>query len=158
MIFHKKLHPDQLGDANVEAFLTSLATNRQVAGSTQNQALAAVLFLYDAVLGRPLDGLPGIVHATTPARLPVVLSRDEVRRLLSHLSGTPTLVATLLYGGGLRLSEALSLRVKDIDFDRAQIVVRQGKGRKDRQTMLPGVAAQAVRDHLERCGRPTTSI
>lgn len=147
---HGMRHPDELDRTHIIAFLSTLAVERQVSASTQNQALSALLFLYDHVLQRPPGTLDGAVRATEPARLPVVLSRDEVRRLIAALDGTSRLVATLLYGAGLRLNEALELRVKDLDFDRCQIAVRQAKGRKDRQTMLPSSAIPAVRAHLER--------
>lgn len=150
IVFHGKRHPEELGDDAIVAFLTSLATVREVSASTQNQARSAILFLYQNVLRRPVQGLPGLVRPTEPARLPVVLSREEVRRLLAAMHGTPKLVATLLYGAGLRLTEALELRVKDIDMDRAQIVVRRGKGRKDRQTMLPAIVAPLLQHHLVR--------
>jgi integron integrase len=148
IVFHDKRHPGTLGEAEVARFLSSLASDGEVSGSTQNQALSALLFLYTAVLQRPLPPIPAIQRASTPARLPIVLSRDEVRRLIGALTGTPALVAALLYGAGLRLSEALDLRVKDVDFERAQIVVRQGKGRKDRVTMLPSTIAPALHRHL----------
>lgn len=148
IVFHGKRHPEALREPEITAFLSSLATDRAVSASTQNQARSALLFLYDAVLQQPLGTLPGVVRASTPTRLPVVLSRDEVRRLIAAIHGTPQLIARLLYGSGLRLSEALELRVKDLDFDRAQIVVRQGKGRKDRQTMLPTSAAAPLQQHL----------
>jgi site-specific recombinase XerD len=141
IVFHGKRHSDQLGEADIVAFLPSLAVVRQVSASTQNQALSSLLFLYDAVLHRPVACLPGVVRAATPARLPVVLSRDQVRRVPDALSATPKLVAILLYGAGLRRNEALEPHVKDVDMDRSQIVVRQAKGRKDRQTMLPDALA-----------------
>jgi integron integrase len=148
IVFHGTRHPDQLGEADIVAFLSSLAVVRQVSASTQNQALSSLLFLYDAVLHRPAASLQVVVRAATPARLPVVLSRDEVRRLLDALSATPRLVAMLLYGAGLRLNEALELRVKDVDMDRSQIVVRQAKGRKDRRTMLPASVTPSLQRHL----------
>jgi site-specific recombinase XerD len=130
VMFHGKTHPASLGAAEVSAFVSWLAEHRQVSASTQNQALSAVLFLYRNVLTIELEGLPPIVRARAPERLPVVLSRDEVRRLLGQVPGTMHLVVTLLYGAGLRLQECLELRIKDLDFDREQIVVRQGKGQK----------------------------
>ena len=148
VIFHRKAHPTSLGAVDVSAFLTWLAEDRRVSASTQNQALSAVLFLYRDVLGIDLEGIPPIVRARTPERLPVVLSRDEVMALLRALSGTMRLIVTLLYGAGLRLDECLVLRVKDLDFDRDQITVRQGKGRKDRVTVLPATAKEALRAHL----------
>jgi integron integrase len=133
----------------VSAFVSWLAEHRQVSASTQNQALSAVLFLYRNVLTIELEGLPPIVRARAPERLPVVLSRDEVRRLLGQVPGTMHLVVTLLYGAGLRLQECLELRIKDLDFDREQIVVRQGKGQKDRVTVLPTTVKEGLRSHLD---------
>lgn len=137
ILFHGKRHPSELGPDHVSAFLSPLATIAKAASATQNQALQAILFLYRDVLHQPLGEVPAIVRARTPGRLPVVLSRREVRTVMDALDGTPRLVVSLLYGAGLRLAEALDLRIKDLDFDRRQIVVRQGKGRKDRTTMLP---------------------
>jgi integron integrase len=148
--FHGFRHPKDCGEPEVSAFLSSLAVRQQVSASTQNQAASALLFLYEVVLGRPLEEIRGLVRARPSVRLPIVLSRDEVRRVRNGLSGTPWLVATLLYGAGLRLSEALELRVKDLDFDRWQIVVRHGKGRKDRRTMLPMAVGEALQKHLQR--------
>jgi len=149
VLFHGKRHPADLGEAEVAAFLAWLATVRRVSVSTQNQALSAILFLYREVLGRELGALPAVPRARTPGRLPVVLSRREVQRVLAELSGPVRLVAVLLYGAGLRLLECLQLRVKDIDLDRHEIVVRQGKGRKDRVTMLPVAARRDLERHLE---------
>jgi integrase len=132
-----KRHPRELGGSEVEAFLTGLATRGRVAASTQNQALAALLFLYREVLGQDLPWLDGVVRAKRPRRLPVVLSREEVRRLLAGLQGRDWLMAGLLYGTGMRLMECLRLRVKDVDFQRREITVREGKGNKDRQVPLP---------------------
>jgi len=138
ILFHNKRHPAEMGESEVNQFLTHLAVVQDVAASTQNQALAAILFLYQAVIGKDLDRIDGVVRAKKPKRLPVVLTRDEVRALLGRMSGVPKLAALLLYGGGLRLLEALRLRVKDIDFAMNQIVVRDGKGQKDRVTMFTG--------------------
>ncbi len=121
-----------------------LAVRRQVSASTQNQALSALLFLYRDVLAIPIGDVSSVVRARTPERLPVVLSRDEVGAILKQLTGTTRLFVMLLYGTGLRLEECLDLRVKDIDFDRHQIIVRQGKGRKDRVTMLPVAARETL--------------
>ncbi|HEX5012056.1 MAG TPA: integron integrase [Planctomycetota bacterium] len=140
--------PRGLGAAEVTAFLSALATERRVAASTQNQALAALLFLYRDVLGQDLPWLDDLVRARRPARLPVVLSREEVAALLATLDGPPRLVATLLYGGGLRLLEALRLRVKDVDFAGHQLVVRSGKGDTDRVTLLPAAAVPALQQQL----------
>lgn len=150
ILFHRKTHPQLLGEADVTAFLTHLAVTEQVSASTQNQALGALLFLYRHVLKRELEGLDGIVRARPVERLPVVLSRGEVRTLLHLLPGVFRTIGTLLYGGGLRLSECLELRVKDVDFDRRQIVVRRGKGDKDRVVPLPASARDAMLQHLAR--------
>jgi integron integrase len=147
--FHEMKHPDQLNETDISAFITSLAVERNVAASTQNQALAALVFLFRNVLSRPLVGIDIAVRARRPVRLPVVLTRDEVRRVLSNMAGTPQLVGSLLYGSGLRLLEALNLRVKDLDFGRGEIRLRDGKGRKDRVTMLPAVVSKSLRQHLE---------
>ncbi|MBI3695385.1 MAG: integron integrase, partial [Acidobacteria bacterium] len=148
ILFCARAHPRELGEGDVNRFLTDLAVKENVAASTQNQALAALLFLYERVLERPLDRIEGVVRARKPKRLPVVLTRDEVAALLDRLDGVPRLVCRLLYGSGLRLLEALQLRVKDIDFGPGEITVRDGKGQKDRVTMLPGVLQEPLRDHL----------
>ncbi len=148
--FHGRRDPVRLGAEHVTAFLNALATRSRVASSTQNQALAALLFLYREVLGIHLPWLDDLVHAKTPVRLPVVLSRDEVRAVLARMNGEPRLMATLLYGCGLRLLECCRLRVKDIDFGRNQITVRRGKGEKDRATMLPLSTKAELSVHLER--------
>lgn len=148
--FHNGRHPRELGGPDVERFLSYLAVDRKVSASTQNQALSAVLFLYKDVLEVELPWLDGVVRAKRPVRVPVVLSRDEVRRVLAHLEGRAWLAASLLYGAGLRVSECLRLRVKDLDFDYRQITVRDGKGAKDRVTMLPGSLIEPLRGHLER--------
>lgn len=150
ILFHGKRHPDAMGAPEVIAFLSDLAVRGRVSASTQRQALAALLFLYRGVLGRELEGLEAATPARRPQRLPVVLTREEVRRMLAVLEGPSQLVATLLYGSGLRLLEALRLRVKDVDFGRCQIVVRDGKGRHDRVTVLPEAAADPLRRQLER--------
>lgn len=149
IFFHDKRHPAEMGAAEVTKFLTSLAVDGQVAASTQNQALSALLFLYKDVLEVDLPWLDGIVRARRPERLPVVLSRDEVRALFQRLDGVPRLMASLLYGAGLRVLECCRLRVQDIDFATNQIVVRGGKGDKDRVTMLPGIAKAGLLEHLE---------
>ncbi len=148
IVFHGKRHPTELGASHIAEFLSELATRRHVSASTQNQALSAVLFLYRDVLKMDVGHVDGVVRASTPARLPVVLSRTEVSAVLSRLDGAVWLVVALLYGAGLRLQEALELRVKDIDFERNQITVRQGKGRKDRVTMLPSAITERLRAHL----------
>jgi integron integrase len=149
ILFHAKRHPDAMGPPEVIAFLTHLAVERRVSARTQNQALAALVFLYRAVLGRELEGLDAAARAGSARPLPVVLSRDEVRAVLDALDGVVQLVATLLYGSGLRLLEALRLRVKDLDFARAQVVVRQGKGRRDRAAPFPRRAREPLARHLE---------
>jgi integron integrase len=148
--YHGVRHPLDLGEAEVVSYLTYLAAERHVARSTQTQALSALLFLYRVVLSTPMGDLRNLLRSTVPPRLPVVLSRAEVRRVLAQLRGEHWLVAMLLYGSGLRLMECLTLRVKDVDFDRRQIVVRRGKGGKDRIVPLPAAAADALRDHLVR--------
>ena len=153
VLFHGKRHPATLGAAEVTAFLSHLAVQRRVSASTQNQALCALLFLYREVLEMDLPWLDGLVRAKRPQRVPVVLDRAEVRALLAHLQGTPWLVASLLYGAGLRLLEAMRLRVKDVDFQRREIVVRDGKGAKDRRTLLPGSVRRPLAEHLRRVRR-----
>ena len=150
IFFHGKLHPAEMGAAEVTAFLTSLAVHSQVAASTQNQALSALFFLYREVLGVELPWLDDIVRAKRPLYLPVVLTRDEVRAVLQQLDGVPRLMAVLLYGAGLRLLECCRLRVKDVDFAMNQITIRDGKGHKDRPTMLPASVKGDLVAHLER--------
>lgn len=137
ILFHGKRHPQEMGALEVEAFLSHLAVERQVSASTQNQAKAAILYLYKQVLGMDLPWLDDVVQAKTPRRLPVVLTPSEVRDLLMHMHGTSGLIAQLLYGTGMRLMEGLRLRVKDVEFARREIVIREGKGNKDRVTVLP---------------------
>jgi integron integrase len=148
--FHGDAAPGTLAEAEVREFLEYLAVARNVSASTQNQALSALLFLYQTVLELPLGELGDVVRARRPQRLPVVLSRAEVQRLLDVMEGTPGLIARVLYGTGLRLMEGLRLRVKDLDFDRGQIVVREGKGDKDRVVMLPTALREAFKTHLAR--------
>jgi integron integrase len=148
VVFHGKRHPGEMGEAEINVFVSHLATRGRVAASTQTQALSALLFLYREVLERPVESLGDVVRAKRPERLPVVLTRDEVKAVLARLDGTPLLVATLLYGTGLRLLECLRLRVKDVDFARNQILVRDGKGMKDRLTMLPVAFKEPLRRHL----------
>jgi integrase len=150
ILFHGKRHPLDVGPAGVTAFLTHLAVERRVGPSTQNQALNALVFLYRQVLGVEPGAFDGVVRADRPRRLPVVLSGPEVRRLLAHLPGTPGLMARVQYGGGLRLLECLRLRVKDVEFDLNQLVVRHGKGGNDRRTLLPESVRQPLADHLSR--------
>jgi len=139
-----------MGAPEVEAFLTHLAVAGKVAASTQNQAKSALLFLYREVLGSDLPWLDGVERAKAPKRLPVVLTREEVQAVLSRLSGTHRLVGGLLYGAGLRIMEALRLRVKDVDFARGELLVRDGKGFKDRVTMLPASLTAPLQEHLAR--------
>lgn len=146
--FHGDRHPDELGPPEITAFLNHLATERQVSPSTQNQALSAILFLYRRVLHRRLDPLTDVVRAKRPKRLPNVLTRDEVQRVLHELDPTPRRVCELLYGAGLRLTECLNLRIKDLDFDRGTILVRAGKGNRDRITLLPVTGRRALRRHI----------
>jgi len=153
ILFHGKRHPRELGAAEVTRFLTALAVDAKVSGSTQNQALAALLFLYREVVRVELPWLDELVRARRPRRLPVVLSRDEVCAVIAQLAGTPKLMACLLYGAGLRLLECARLRVKDIDFEASHIVVRAGKGDKDRITVLPRIVREPLRRHLERVRR-----
>lgn len=143
-------HPRELGGAEVEDFLSRLATERRVAASTQNQALAALLFLYREVLRVELPWMDAVVRAKRPRRLPVVLSVEETKRLLSVMEGRTWLIASLLYGTGMRLMECLRLRVKDVDFARNLILVREGKGGKDRHSMLPRTLEDPLRREVER--------
>lgn len=166
--FHDLTHPDELGATDVVAFLSDLAVAHDVAASTQNQARAALVFLYKEVLGRPLEGLDAAVRARTPVHLPVVLTRDEVRALLDALEGPYALIGRLLYGSGLRIFECLRLRVKDIDPARRQIVIRSGKGDRDRATLFPRsleealgaqlVAARALYEEDRRRRRPGVQL
>jgi integron integrase len=148
--FSGRRHPAEMGAQEVTAFLNHLARERKVAASTQNQALSALLFLYKEALGTPLPWLDALERAVRPARMPTVLTRGEVGRLLAAMRGTKLLMASLLYGAGLRLNECLALRVKDVDFEYRQIVVRDGKGAKDRVTMLPLSMVAPLQQHLER--------
>jgi len=142
-----------MGEAEIGRFLSSLATERRVSASTQNQALNALLFLYHEVLEKKIGLVQGVVRAKQPRRLPVVLAKEEVGRLLACLEGAPWLMSMLLYGAGLRLMECCRLRVKDIDFSKNQIVVRAGKGNKDRYTMLPAAAKDPLLRHLQAVKR-----
>src|SRR5207248_8363448 len=148
--FHGMRHPREMGEAEVGAFLTHLAREGKVAASTQNQALSALLFLYKDVLKQEIGWLEGVERAKKPARLPVVLTRSEIKEIFAHLYGSPKLMAALLYGSGLRLMECVRLRAKDIDFALAQITVRDAKGGKDRVTMLPLNVSGPLRRHLVR--------
>lgn len=150
ILFHGKRHPAEMGAAELTRFLTSLAVDGRVAASTQNQALSALLFLYREVLELDVPWLDGVVRAKRPVRLPVVLTRQEVAAVLQPLQGVPRLMASLLYGSGLRLLECCRLRAQDVDFAANQIIVRDAKGRKDRVTMLPTAIKADLARHLER--------
>jgi integron integrase len=153
IFFHGVRHPAEMGEQEIGQFLSDLAVNEKVSASTQNQALNALLFLYQHVLNQPIGWVGDVVRAKRPKRLPVVLTRQEVKAILAQLEGAPLLVCTLLYGAGLRLSEALRTRVKDVDFVRNEIVVRDGKGEKDRVTMLPAAVKEPLLQHLEQVRR-----
>ncbi len=150
ILFFDKRHPEELGAKEISAFLSHLAVRRNVAASTQNQALSALLFLYREVLALPIGWVDDVERAKRPKRLPVVFTRDEVKAVLGHLRADMWLMASLLYGSGLRLMECVRLRVKDIDFGPLQIVVREGKGDKDRITMLPATLLQPLERQLEK--------
>ena len=150
IFFHGKKHPRAMGGPQVEAFLSHLATVGHVAPSTQNQALSALLFLYREVLQVDLPWMDGVVRAKRPKHLPVVLTENEVRALLAQLEGTRWLVVSLLYSSGMRLLEGLRLRIKDVDFERHEITVRDGKGARDRVTMLPARLVEPPHSHLVR--------
>ena len=148
--FHNVRHPGEMAEPEINAFLTHLAVKEKVSASTQNQALSALLFLYRHVIGREVGELGDVIRARKPKRLPVVMTREEVKAVLARLTGDKWLMANLMYGAGLRLIECLRLRVQDIDFGTNQITVRDGKGFKDRVTMLPGVVKEPLREHLKR--------
>lgn len=149
IVFHHKRHPREMGAPEITRFLTSLAEREHVSASTQNQALAALLFLYREVLRQDLPWLEGITRAKATRRLPVVLTRMEVSRIMSRLDGLPRLMAMTLYGTGMRVMECCTLRIKDIDHERNQITVRCGKGAKDRVTLLPASIKSALRAQME---------
>ncbi|MGH7391149.1 MAG: integron integrase [Candidatus Rokuibacteriota bacterium] len=153
ILFHGKRHPADMGAAEITRFLTSLAVEGRVAASTQNQALSALLFLYREILQQEVPWLDDLVYAKRPQHLPVVLTREEVRAVLAEMQGVPRLMAVLLYGAGLRLLECARLRVQDVDLARSQIVVRGGKGNKDRLTLLPDAIKVDLGRHLEWTGR-----
>jgi integron integrase len=150
IIYHKKRHPREMGVDEIRQYLSHLATDGNVAASTQNVALSALLFLYREVLLIELPLIEGVERAKRPQRIPVVLTIEEVKRVLAVLPGTHHLMASLLYGAGLRLMECVRLRVKDLDFDYRQIIVRDGKGEKDRRTILPSPLTEPLRRHLAR--------
>lgn len=153
ILFHRKRHPIDMAESEINAFLTHLAVDRRVSPSTQTQALCALLYLYREVLGKEVGQLGDLVRAKRRRHVPVVLAADEVRRIMENLSGTYWLFLTLLYGTGLRLLEGLRLRVKDIDFSYGQVIVRDGKGAKDRVTMLPERLTGPLREHLSEVRR-----
>lgn len=150
ILFHQKRHPSEMGVDEIRQYLTHLAVEGQVSASTQNQHLAALLFLYKEVLGRDLASVKGIIRAKRPKRIPVVLSRQEVDAILAQLSGTFHIMVGLLYGSGLRLMECVRLRVKDIDFDDKKIMIRAGKGNKDRMAILPKMFIEPLERQIER--------
>jgi integron integrase len=153
ILFHGKRHPKEMGEAEINAFLTHLAVEGQVSASTQTQALCALLFLYRTVLEKEVGELEGLVRAKRRRKLPVVLTAEEVKSVLSRLEGVDRFFLSLLYGTGMRLAEALRLRVKDVDFSYDQITVRDGKGAKDRVTMLPASLKGDLREHLKKVKR-----
>jgi integron integrase len=153
ILFHNTVHPSTIASREISAFLTWLAVQQRVSASTQNQALSAILFLYRTVLQVDPGRVEHVPRAVAPVRVPVVLSADEVRAVLRRLDGVCRLIASLLYGAGLRLQECLDLRVKDLDFDRGEIVVRRGKGQKDRRTMLPDSVKEPLTQHLAQVQR-----
>jgi integron integrase len=148
--FHKVRHPAEMGEPEINAFLTHLAVKERVSASTQNQALSSLLFLYRYVLKRKIGDLGEVIRARKPKRLPVVMTREEVKAVLTNLKGDKWLMASLMYGAGLRLMECLRLRVQDVDFSRNEITVRDGKGAKDRLTMLPESLKKLLQDHLSK--------
>ncbi len=147
--FHNVRHPAEMAEPEMNAFLTHLAVKEKVSASTQNQALAALLFLYRHVIGREVGNLGDVIRARKPTRLPVVMTRQEVKAVLAKLSGDKWLMVSLMYGAGMRLMECLRLRVQNIDFSRNEILIREGKGKKDRITMLPESVKAPLQEHLE---------
>lgn len=148
--FHGMRHPEKMAEPEINTFLTHLAVEKKVSASTQNQALSALLFLYRYVIGVGVGDLGNVIRARKPKHLPVVLSREEVKAVLSHLHGDKWLMVSLIYGTGIRLMECLNLRVQDIDFSRCEILIRSGKGHKDRITMLPASLKTPLLRHLEK--------
>ncbi len=149
IFFHNVRHPAEMAEPEINAFLTNLAVKENVSASTQNQALSALLFLYRHVIGREVGDLGEVIRARKPNRLPVVMTREEVKTVLNRLTGDKWLIASLMYGAGLRLMECLRLRVQDVEFSRNEITVRDGKGAKDRITMLPESLKEPLREHLQ---------
>jgi integrase len=150
IFFHKVRHPAEMGEEEINAFLSHLAVRENVSASTQNQALCALLFLYRQVIGREIGQLGEVVRARKPKRLPVVMTRAEVKAMLSHLHGDRLLMAGLMYGAGLRLMECLRLRVQDIDFEKRELLIRDGKGSKDRRAILPASLVEPLQEHLRQ--------
>lgn len=150
IFFHNKTHPEKLGKDEIRKFLNYLATERNVSASTQNQALQAILFLYKEIIHKDLGWIDDIQRPTKQKHIPVVFTKSEAHSIISNMDGLPKLIASILYGSGLRLSEALSLRVKDIDFDYNQIIVRDGKGEKDRTTLLPKSLIPHIKEQIEK--------
>ena len=150
IFFHGKRHPVDMAEKEINEFLSFLAIKKHVTASTQNQALCAIVFLYRHVLNKDIGLMDGLIRAKRPGRLPVVLSKAEVRKIIRNLSGVKKIIVMIMYGSGLRLMECLRLRVKDIDFSLNQIIVRDGKGNKDRITMLPQVVNISLKEHLKR--------
>jgi len=153
IFFHNKRHPLEMGNAEIEGFLTHLAIKKRVSASTQNQAFSALLFLYREVLNKPLEGPINSLRAKRPKRLPTVLTKEETFKIIQCMSGVHGLMAKLLYGSGLRLSECVEMRVKDIDFAQRQIIIRDAKGMQDRVTILPEGLVKPLQEHLERVKR-----
>lgn len=150
IFFHNVRSPAEMAESEINTFLTHLAVKEKVSASTQNQALSAILFLYRYVLARQIGNLDEVIRARKPKRLPVAMTRDEVKLVLSELAGDKWLMASLMYGAGLRLMECLRLRVQDIDFARDEILVRDGKGANDRITMLPESLKTTLQNHLRK--------
>jgi integron integrase len=150
IFFHQIRHPAEMSEPEINAFLTHLAVKEKVSASTQNQALCALLFLYGKVIGREVGQLGTVVRARKPKRLPVVLTKAEVKALLAHLHGDRWLMASLLYGAGLRLMECLRLRVQNIDFEKRELLIRDGKGAKDRRSVLPTSLVEPLQEHLHQ--------
>jgi integron integrase len=150
IIFNNKTHPEQLGADAIKEFLSYLAVKRNVSASTQNQALSAILYLYKNIIRKDIDWIKDVIRAHKSKRLPVVFTKNEIRDIFNYLTGIPKLVCSLLYGSGLRLGEALRLRIKDINFEYKQIIVRDAKGEKDRITTLPEVIIQELKQHLNK--------
>ena len=150
ILFHGKRHPVKMGEKEINRFLSYLAIKKQVTASTQNQALCAIVFLYRQVLNKDIGLLEGLIRAKRPGRLPVVLTKAEVKQVFRNLTGIKRMIVMIMYGSGLRLMECLRLRIKDIDFLSNQIIIRDGKKNKDRITMLPGVIKVLLKEHLKR--------